>query len=99
MAGTYQLMSDGNIIRLSDGATIPLDPANRDRAAYNQWVAAGGVPDPAPVALPMDLLDMWDLTTLKICFNHENRIRALESKAAMTAAQFKAVVRSLAQPT
>ena len=33
----------------SDGACIPLDPENRDCAAYIDWLAAGGVPDaPAP---------------------------------------------------
>lgn len=34
------------IIRTSDGAFIPNDPDNRDRAAYNAWVSAGNTPDP-----------------------------------------------------
>lgn len=42
-----------------------------------------------------DPLDVWNAITLKIAFNHENRIRALEGKAAITVAQFKAAVRAI----
>jgi stress response protein SCP2 len=36
--------------------------------------------------------------SLKVFFNHENRIRALEGKAAVTRAQFLTAVRALATP-
>ena len=50
----YRLAEAGVVVRVSDGANIPDDPNNRDRAAYEAWFAAGGVPDPyvAPVVEP-----------------------------------------------
>jgi hypothetical protein len=44
------------VLRRADGATIPDDPANRDRAKYTQWLADGGVPDPAsPIPPPTSI--------------------------------------------
>ena len=45
----YRLTASDAVIREIDGASIPSDPANIDRAAYNEWLAAGGVPDLAQV--------------------------------------------------
>ena len=44
----YKLQST-SILRLSDGASIPQDPANVDYAAYLAWVAKGNTPQPADV--------------------------------------------------
>ena len=49
---TYQLTKNELILRITDGASIPPDPANTDYAAYLAWVEEGNTPDPAPIPEP-----------------------------------------------
>ena len=39
-------LNNNSITRLSDNASIPNDPANRDYAEYLEWLAGGNTPEP-----------------------------------------------------
>jgi hypothetical protein len=81
----YQLTATESVIRTADGACIPNDPANRDRAEYDKWLADGGVPD--PYVEPEPALPQSDLQSVAL-YNHENRIRALEGQPQLTLQEF-----------
>lgn len=63
-------------------------------ADLNQTLAGLGLGELAPANV-LDTVRGLDPILAKIAFNHENRIRALEAKAPITVAQFKAAIRAL----
>lgn len=52
----YQLADGGMVLRLSDNAFIPPDPANTDYATYLAWLDEGNGPLPAPEPEPAPVL-------------------------------------------
>lgn len=83
----YQLTDTETVIRTEDGAFIPNDPANRDRAEYEAWLAAGGVPDPYVPPEPAPIVPQ-DTVEMTVMFDHENRLLALEGQPPMALGDF-----------
>ena len=74
MTQPYQLTNGNCILRISDGASIPKDTGNCDYIAYQNWLAAGNTPDPAPAppnplpALAQAALTKSDVTVIR-CYS------------------------------
>jgi len=78
-----------------DGYSIQLEPSTGYKIG-GTFVNNVYTPPVEVINNPIiDPIDAWDLVSLKIAFNHENRIRVLEAKPAITLTQFKTAIRTL----
>jgi hypothetical protein len=60
MADYQQMRDSTSVLRRADNATIPDDPANRDRQEYEAWLAEGNVPDPPDPLPPITVIPSFD---------------------------------------
>ena len=65
MSETYRFTSSGDLIRGSDGALIPINPANTDYAAYLRWAAiASNAAAPYVAPPPVYNCQLWQLQSV-----------------------------------
>jgi hypothetical protein len=81
----YKLTATDVVERTADHAFIPNDPANRDRAGYDKWLEAGGVPDPY---VPPEPVSPQPTPEDQVLYDHENRLRAIEGQPPLTLGEF-----------
>ena len=84
----YKLNQNSTSIRrLSDGASIPKDPANTDYTNYLKWLAAGNTPEPADVPTAEEVAALAAKQSIDVAIGADTTLAQLK---AMTNAEFDA---------
>jgi hypothetical protein len=92
----YQLTSGDSILRLSDNASIPQAPGNRDYREYLDWLEAGNTPKPAPAPTPTPPEPTTNEKLNRIGLTPQDLVAVLEGASGVTIADIK---RATAQAT
>jgi len=80
----YKATQTGVVIRVSDGASIPLDEGNRDHQAYLAWLADGNqlIPaDEAPGLTPAQQIEALERDNMAPRWQREFTLGVMEREA------------------